>query len=294
MARAMVLCAGYGARLRPLTEEVPKPLLPFGDKSFLAHALTAFQTLGLSEVVANVHHLGTEFERALPCFGSALTLVHEAVLRGTAGGIAGARAVLGPAPVVCMTGDVVVERIPGELVDAARFGGLVLAVAPRAAGEGTVGVGANGQVVRLRGELFGEEVAGGEYIGICALGATALAALPDMGCLVGDFALPLLRRGGTVRTFRYELPFVLPGDDTASYLRSQLNWLAAQKQNHFIANGATVDAEVELQEALIGAGASVRGKGALRRVVLLPGASAEAPLKDAIVAKSGRIVRVDL
>jgi hypothetical protein len=87
---------------------------------------------------------------------------------------------------------------------------------------------------------------------------------------------------------------VLPGDDTASYLRSQLNWLAAQKQNHFIANGATVDAEVELQEALIGAGASVRGKGALRRVVLLPGASAEAPLKDAIVAKSGRIVRVDL
>lgn len=288
----MVLCAGFGSRLRPLTDEVPKPLLPFGEQSFLAHAVAALTTLGVSEVVANVHHLASEFERVQSSFGGRLRLVHEPILRGTAGGIAGARAFVQPGPLVCLTGDVVLERIPPALVEATHFGGLVLAVASRAAGEGTVGIGANGNVVRLRGETFGEEVRAGDYIGLCALGEQALTALPEQGCLVGDYALPLLRRGGEVRTFRYEQSFTLPGDDLASYLRSQLDWLAARKLKRFVGGAAKLDAQVELEDALIGAGASVSGQGALRRVLVLPNARVRAPLEDAIVTPAGRIIPV--
>ncbi|HET9931888.1 MAG TPA: NTP transferase domain-containing protein [Polyangiaceae bacterium] len=289
----MVLCAGFGTRLRPLTDELPKPLLPYGDRSLLEHAVRSFQAAGFAEVVANVHHLAERFEAALTGFGGSVALVHEPVLRGTAGGIAGARRALGPSPVLCTIGDVVLERIPTELVDAAGFGGLVLAVAPRVAGSGTVGIGAHGEVVRLRGERFGQEVSGGDYIGLCALGDRALTELPEMGCLVGDYALPVLREGGEVRTFAYRGAYVLPGDDLGSYFASQLAWLAERGLASFVADEAKVSRGVLVDETLIGARATVTGTGVLRRVVALPGATLEAPLESAIVAPSGRIIRID-
>lgn len=292
MARAMVLCAGFGTRLRPLTDELPKPLLPFGDKSLLERAVAAFAAAGLPDVVANVHHLADRFQSVLPHFRGSLRLVHEPVLRGTAGGIAGARDMLGPGPVLCLIGDVVLERIPSGLLEAASFGGLVLSVAPRPVGSGTVGVGAGGEVVRLRGERFGTEVNGGDYIGLCALGAQALAELPEMGCLIGDYALPVLRRGAEVRTFAYVGTHVLPGDDLDSYFASQLAWLTSRGTSAFIGEGASVSDAVLLHDALVGAGAHVTGRGILRRVVVLPGARVEAPLQSAIVAPSGRIIPI--
>lgn len=289
----MILCAGFGSRLRPLTDELPKPLLPFGDKSLFERAVGSFVKAGFGEVVANVHHLAERFEQVLPRLTASVELVREPVLRGTAGGIAGARAALGPAPILCSIGDVVLEHVPSKLADAAEFGGLVLAVAPRAAGSGTVGVGAHGEVVRLRGERFGAELSGGEYVGLCALGTTALAELPNTGCLIGDYALPLLRRGGMVRSFVYAGEYVLPGDDLGSYFQSQLEWLSRSGVKSFVGEGASVSASVELEEALVGAGAQVSGTGALRRVLVMPGAHVKAPLASAIVAPSGRIISVD-
>ncbi|MFZ5891557.1 MAG: nucleotidyltransferase family protein [Myxococcota bacterium] len=288
----MVLCAGYGTRLRPLTDELPKPLLPFGDRSFLGHALAALGAAGFAEVVVNVHHLREAFERCLPELGGAVRLVHEPVIRGTAGGIAGARPWLGPAPVIALIGDVVLERVPPGFAESAEFGGLTLAVAPRAAGNGTVGIGERGQVVRLRGELFEEEVHGGDYVGLCALGDVALAALPEQGCLVADYALPLLRRGGEVRTFRFTDGYVLPGDDLRSYWQSQLAWLRERKQAHFVGPDVALTAGIELVESLLGPGVVVSGEGRLERVVALPLARVQAPLVDAIVAPSGRIIRM--
>jgi len=292
MARAMVLCAGFGSRLRPLTDELPKPLLPFGDRSFLEHACDAYRAAGFSEVVANVHHLNREFEKCLSKFNGALRLVHEPVLRGTAGGIAGARAWLGPAPVLALIGDVIPEAIPENFAESAGFGGLVLAIAPRLAHQGTVGVGARGEVVRLRGECFGTEVSGGDYVGLCALGAGALEQLPDAGCLIGDYALPSLRRGGEVRTFGVRGRFILPGDDLESFLKSQLAWLGEQNLRSYVGEQAQVENGIVLDQALVGASATVQGRGYLRRVIVLPGACATAPLADAIVAPSGRVICV--
>jgi len=292
MARAMVLCAGFGTRLRPLTDELPKPLLPFGDRSFLEHACDAYRAAGFAEVVANVHHLSREFEKCLSKFNGALRLVYEPVLRGTAGGIAGARSCLGPAPVVALIGDVVPEAIPADFAESASFGGLVLAIAPRLPREGTVGVGARGDVVRLRGECFGTEVSGGDYVGLCALGAVALEQLPDAGCLIGDYALPLLRRGGEVRTRIVRGRFTLPGDDLGSFLKSQLAWLGERNLQSYVGERAQIESGVVLEQALVGASATVQGSGRLTRVIVLPGASARAPLADAIVAPSGRVISV--
>ena len=114
-------------------------------------------------------------------------------IRGTAGGVAGARAYLSSHPVLVWNGDILVAPPLDQLLVRCEPHSFCLGVAPRPLGEGTVGLDAQGHVVRLRGERFGTEVQGGDYVGVLALGAEVLASLPERGCLFGDAALPLLR-----------------------------------------------------------------------------------------------------
>src|SRR5262245_46523302 len=61
MTRAMILAAGFGTRLAPLTDELPKPLVPVGEGPMLARIAETLALAGLSSFVLNVHHLADEF-----------------------------------------------------------------------------------------------------------------------------------------------------------------------------------------------------------------------------------------
>ncbi len=63
--RAMILAAGLGTRLRPLTDELPKPLVPVGDRPALAHVAARLAAAGIREAVINVHHLAAAFTPAI-------------------------------------------------------------------------------------------------------------------------------------------------------------------------------------------------------------------------------------
>lgn len=284
----MVLCAGLGTRLRPLTLELPKPMVPVGDRPLFAHIAAALQGAGFSELVINTHHLPEAFANVGEEFGIELQAVHEPVIRGTAGGVAGVRERFGAPPVLVWNGDIWVEPPITELL-AAAGDGLALAVRVRPRGQGTVGLDANGHVVRLRGESFDDEHSGGDYVGVLALGARVLAALPSEGCLIGDVALPELRAGRGVRSVAIQGDFHDAGGPD-EYLELNLRWLAGR--SHWCGPGAEVGSGVELDRALLGAGARVVGQGRLSRVVAWPGAVVEAPLADAIVTGGGRVVRV--
>lgn len=291
----MILAAGFGTRLRPLTDELPKPLLPVGDRSLLEHGLAAFAGSGLGEpVVVNVHHLAHEFSARLPEWGRRVELVVEPEIRGTAGGIAGARPYLGPAPVAVLIGDVILETVPPSFAQRAGPDELVLAVAPRPAGQGSVGLGPDGEVVRLRGERFAEEQRGGDYVGLAALGANVLAELPERGCLVADYALPRLRRGGRVSSAPFTGRALFPGDDLRGYLAANLSWLKERNLSSYAGAGARVSAGVSLQQSLVGKGARVVGAGSVRHCVVLPGAEAVAPLERSIVTPGGLVVPVEV
>ena len=58
ITKAMILCAGFGKRLRPLTFASPKPLLKIGDKTLLSNTLNILEQFGIKQVVINVHYLG--------------------------------------------------------------------------------------------------------------------------------------------------------------------------------------------------------------------------------------------
>jgi mannose-1-phosphate guanylyltransferase len=289
MASAIVLCAGFGTRLRPLTDELPKPLVPVGDRSILEHAVERLARAGFTEVTLNVHHLRSAFDRYIPGLALPAQVIEEAEIRGTAGGVAGARRFLQSTPVLVWNGDILVDPPIAALLASTADDGFCFGVAPRARGEGTVGLDEQGHVVRLRGERFGSETQGGDYVGVLALGERTLASLPERGCVFGDAALPRLRAGGRVQSVPVTAAWTDAGDP-ASLLRANLAWLAARGLDSFVAAGAEVDARVELSGSAIGAGARVTGQGRLERCVVCPGATVTAPLCDVIVAPSGRLV----
>jgi NDP-sugar pyrophosphorylase family protein len=95
--RAILLCAGKGTRFRPVSEAIPKPLLPFLNVPVAVAHLERLQEAGVAEVAVNLHHLGDEVERRLreqaPSLPE-LAFFREAAILGTAGALRNAAAFL--------------------------------------------------------------------------------------------------------------------------------------------------------------------------------------------------------
>lgn len=86
----MILAAGEGTRLRPLTLETPKALLPIGGVPLIEHQLSWLKSHGISELAINLHHLGEKIRNFLgngSRFGMRLVYSEEETLLGTAGGV---------------------------------------------------------------------------------------------------------------------------------------------------------------------------------------------------------------
>jgi N-acetyl-alpha-D-muramate 1-phosphate uridylyltransferase len=105
----MILAAGRGERMRPLTDATPKPLLEVGGKPLIAWLIEALARAGFHELVINVSHLGARVESALGDgrrWNMRIRYSHELEALETAGGIANALPLLGPDPFVVVNGDV--------------------------------------------------------------------------------------------------------------------------------------------------------------------------------------------
>lgn len=107
--RAMILAAGRGERMRPLTDHTPKPLLPVGGKPLIVWHIERLRAAGFTELVINHAHLGRRLEDALgdgSAFGVRIAWSPEATPLETAGGIRHALPLLGEEPFVVINGDV--------------------------------------------------------------------------------------------------------------------------------------------------------------------------------------------
>ncbi|MDR0776629.1 MAG: nucleotidyltransferase family protein [Azonexus sp.] len=108
--KAMILAAGRGERMRPLTDRTPKPLLPAGGKPLIVWHLERLAAAGFRDVVINHAHLGEQIEQALGDGEKwGLTIRYSPEPPGaleTAGGIAQALPLLGDAPFLVVNGDV--------------------------------------------------------------------------------------------------------------------------------------------------------------------------------------------
>jgi len=107
--KAMILAAGRGERMRPLTDHLPKPLLEVGGKPLVAWLIERLRTGGFRDLVLNHAHLGAAIESALGdggALGVSIRYSREAAALGTAGGIAQALPLLDGAPFAAVNADV--------------------------------------------------------------------------------------------------------------------------------------------------------------------------------------------
>lgn len=185
--RAMILAAGLGKRMRPLTDRCPKPLLPVGGRPLIVHHLARLRRAGITEAVINVSYRAEQIMEALGD-GSEheirIAWSREEAPLETGGGIRRALPLLGEAPFLLINGDVWCDLDPAALP---ALGGdlacLALVDNPPHHAEGDFHLDAAGRV-----HAVGEPRL--TFAGISLLDPALVADEPE-----GAFALaPLLRR----------------------------------------------------------------------------------------------------
>lgn len=160
MPSAMILAAGRGLRLLPLTAAVPKPLIEVAGRTLIEHHLQRLAALGTTRVVINLHHLGTAIRRRLghgEGFGLEIVYSEEPELLETAGGIIQALPLLGAEPFLLVNGDIYCDFDPAALAPLAEGIQAHLLMVPRPSwqeqGDFDLGAPVAGSAVcRLRGD----------------------------------------------------------------------------------------------------------------------------------------------
>jgi mannose-1-phosphate guanylyltransferase len=112
--KAMVLAAGLGTRLKPLTFELPKPMVPVLDRPVMAHIVRLLERQGFDELVANLHWFPDVIRGY---FGNRLEYRYEPELLGTAGGVRNVRDFFGDDLVVVISGDALTDLDLRALVE---------------------------------------------------------------------------------------------------------------------------------------------------------------------------------
>jgi MurNAc alpha-1-phosphate uridylyltransferase len=124
--RALILAAGRGERMRPLSDATPKPLLMAGGRRLIEWQLAALAQSGVREAVINTAHLPEQFEAVLgrECCGVTLTYSREGTRAEdaleTRGGVVRALPLLGAAPFIVVSGDIVTDFAYATLAARAR------------------------------------------------------------------------------------------------------------------------------------------------------------------------------
>jgi NDP-sugar pyrophosphorylase family protein len=134
--RAMVLAAGRGTRLAPLTDRLPKPLVPVAGTPLLVRILEFLHAGGIEEVVINLHHLGHLIEQEIgdgARFGVRVRYSWEPRILDTGGGIKQAEPMLAGEPFVVANGDSLLEQPLAEVIEFHRTHGGVATMVVRPA-----------------------------------------------------------------------------------------------------------------------------------------------------------------
>lgn len=287
--RALVLSAGFGTRLRPLTHTLAKPLLPIGPEPVAGHTLQRLAGAGCESAVLNLHYraetIPAHFGRSY--FGLPLEYTHEKEIQGTLGALVPARRHLRAADaVVLVNGDsfcrwpieAMVRRHHETKADATL---LLLRRRPEEALGGGIAIDGRGKVVGLRDYDTRGEVASRHVFAGCHLLSTRLLdRVPaGFGDIIEGLYQPLLEEGGRIESVVGTRPWHDLGTP-GRYLEACLDWAEGSPWNRLhprlerkrVSTLAELHPRTRLRRSLVGRGARI-GEGAqLVDTVVLEGA----------------------
>ncbi|MBD3646802.1 MAG: nucleotidyltransferase family protein [Pseudomonadales bacterium] len=191
--KAMILAAGEGRRMRPLTDDVPKALLPLDGKPMIEWVIERLAGSGVLDLVINLHHHGDKIEQHLEDgrrLGVTIEYVKEPELLETGGGILNALSLLGDAPFLVVSADAFTDfnftRLNGKPLDGA-LGHLVMVDNPPHHPAGDFAVDPSGRL-SLQGERL-------TYAGISLLAPALFAGAAPGRFPLRDLLLPAIEAG---------------------------------------------------------------------------------------------------
>ncbi len=234
---AMVLAAGLGTRMRPLTEARPKPLIEVSGKALMDYALDRFAAAGVSRAVVNVHYLADQVEGHLAARTAPEIIISDEreQLLETGGGLKKARPALGDDPVFCTNTDAIMIDGEGEEACAALASRwrseemeALLLLAPVARASGYDGCGDFDRDADGRISLRSRETAPYVFTGLQIISSALIDEGPD-----GPFSTRLLWEKAAARGRLYGA--VYGGDwlhvgDAAGLAAAQLRLAGSRSQ----------------------------------------------------------------
>jgi mannose-1-phosphate guanylyltransferase len=318
--RAVVLVGGEGTRLRPLTETVPKPLLPLVDRPILDHVLDHLVRHGVDEVVMSSPYLEETFDPFIASRGGVptITWVTEREPLGTGGAIVSVLDRLGDDPVFALNGDILTDLDLGAMREAhlARSAGGTIALhhVEDARPFGLIETTNDGRITAFR-EKPDDPIPGDVNAGTYLLDPAALRTWePGTTISIETEIFPaLIRRGAAMFGFAAEAYWLDLGTPE-QYLRAHVDLLSGRLAGSsyvspWIGPDASVDGSAEVGPTVaVGPGASIGPAAVVDRSVVLGGAAveagarvtgsilgpgsivgAEADLRDSVVGPGARI-----
>ncbi len=266
MNQAFLLGAGLGNRLRPLTDRLPKPLVPLFHRPLAAWAMDACEAAGISRFAVNTHHIPDAWDR----FGEGrdVSFFHEPVLLETGGGLKNIGPWIGSEPLLVHNADIFSTLPLAKLISAHEASGLPVTLALRSRGEARhIALDPTGKRVvdirKLRGLAEGTHV----FTGIYCVDPIFLDLLPVGEKISVIPAFLELAKNGLLAAITLDDGVWLDLGDRKSYLRAHQE-LALAPAVH---PDAVVSGAAYLENSVIGSGAVIEAGAIVRNSVVWPG-----------------------
>jgi mannose-1-phosphate guanylyltransferase len=300
MRSAFLLGAGLGTRLRPLTEDLPKPLIPLGQQPLAAWALDHLTAAGIERCVINTHHCPEAWNRAFPQQkhnALRLTFRYEPVLLETGGGLKNVEDWFEDEDdLLIYNGDAWTDLPLERLLTAHRESGRAVTLGLRSSGGPLQVQAANGVVEDIRGVLGGSQAKGYLFTGVYVVSrrvfrwfnpGEVISVIPvflervrqgeEIGGVVLDEGrwLDLGTRETYLQAHRWLADGYVPsyrgGDQSSGSLISPAAEISPEViQRGFLAagEGVRVEAGVELEDCVLWPGVRVERGSVLRRCIV--------------------------
>ncbi len=265
MKKAFLLGAGLGTRLQPMTNTLPKPLIPFANRPLITHVMDHCLAAGITDFAINTHHLPDTWNDIFPdgtYRGAELTFFHEPILLETGGGIKNIADWIGRDSVLVYNGDIITDLPIDRLITGhmASNNTATLAVqdhgpAPHLAVEGN-------QVTDIRGKVN---------------------ALPGTHQFTGIYCidpeiLELIPAGTKVSVIEAFLELIQKKQLGAYHVKGQPQWLDLGTRESYLEAGRAIPAEIhpsakvegEVINSWVGAGCEIAAGAVVQDSVLWP------------------------
>jgi NDP-sugar pyrophosphorylase family protein len=270
MHQAFILGAGLGTRLRPLTDRLPKPLVPLFHQPIAAWTINACAKLGIRRFAINTHHLPEAWDDfATHSVGNEITFFHEPILLETGGGLRNISEWVGDSPLLVHNGDIFSTMPLDALLAAHKASGLPVTLALRSQGTAAhIALDASGSRVIDIHKKLGRAAGTHVFSGIYCVNPEFIRQIPaNEKISVIPFFLELAKQN-QLGAITLDEGVWLDLGDRESYLRAhrELELAPRVHPDALIEPGATII------DSVVGPGAMVESGAVVRDSVVWPNA----------------------